>query len=293
MTQKPVVGLVGVGRMGANMALRLHDCGYRIGAVSDRDAEAAEKLCETLQIATCFDLREMTRRCDVIITVVSDDQAMRDIYALDRLFADAAGKLFINCATITPSVHIELMAQARALGAEMLEVPMASSIPQAREGSLYLMCAGSEATYAKAGPLLDALSAKRIYTGPAGSASRLKALVNMVMNINTAALAEGLGLADALGLDLNLVRQAFAQTGANSHVLETDGEDMQHREYSVFFSAAHAAKDSTIAWKLGIEKGLPMVLAAATRMQYETMVLKGLGELDKSAIAELTFQNRS
>ena len=73
----------------------------------------------------------------------------------------------------------------------------------------------------------------------------------MVMNINTAGLAEGLGLADALGLDLAMVREVFSQTGAGSSVLRTDGEDMQKREHSCFFSAAHAAKDSGIALKLG------------------------------------------
>ena len=69
----------------------------------------------------------------------------------------------------------------------------------------------------------------------------------MVMNINTAGLAEGLGLGAALGLDLAMLREVFSQTGANSQVLKTDGEDMQNREHSCFFSAAHAAKDSGIA----------------------------------------------
>ena len=72
----------------------------------------------------------------------------------------------------------------------------------------------------------------------------------MVMNINTAGLAEGLGLGNALGLDLNMLREVFSQTGANSRVLETDGEDMQNRDHACFFSAAHAAKDSGIALEL-------------------------------------------
>ena len=83
----------------------------------------------------------------------------------------------------------------------------------------------------------------------------MKALVNMVMNINTAGLAEGLGLGDALGLDLTMLREVFSQTGANSRVLETDGEDMQNREHSCFFSAAHAAKDSGIALDLARAAG--------------------------------------
>jgi 3-hydroxyisobutyrate dehydrogenase len=120
----------------------------------------------------------------------------------------------------------------------------------------------------------------------------VKALVNMVMNINTAGLAEGLGLGDALGLDLTMLREVFSQTGAASRVLQTDGEDMQNRDHATFFSAAHAAKDSGIALALAEEQGLDLPLARATREQYERMVREGLGELDKSGIAELTFPRR-
>jgi len=130
------------------------------------------------------------------------------------------------------------------------------------------------------------------YVGPAGTAAQVKALVNMVMNINTAGLAEGLGLGNALGLDLTMLREVFSQTGANSRVLQTDGEDMQNREHSCFFSSAHAAKDSGIALKLSKQAGLNLPLAAATRKQYDRMVKEGLGELDKSGIAELTFPGR-
>jgi 3-hydroxyisobutyrate dehydrogenase len=84
----------------------------------------------------------------------------------------------------------------------------------------------------------------------------------------------------------------FSQTGAGSRVLQTDGEDMQNREHSCFFSAAHAAKDSGIALDLAREVGLDLPLARATKEQYDRMIAEGLGELDKSGIAELTFKDR-
>src|SRR5206468_2343082 len=146
--------------------------------------------------------------------------------------------------------------------------------------------------FERAKPLLEKLSASMRYIGSAGKAAEVKALVNMVMNINTAALAEGLALGNALGLDLAMLREVFSQTGANSRVLETDGEDMQNREHSCFFSAAHAAKDSGIAVKLGKTQGMNLPLAAATKKQYDRMVAEGLGEMDKSGIAELTFKGR-
>jgi 3-hydroxyisobutyrate dehydrogenase len=114
----------------------------------------------------------------------------------------------------------------------------------------------------------------------------------MVMNCNTAALAEGLGLGAALGLDLAALREVFGQTGAASRVLETDGEDMQTRAHECYFSVAHAAKDSGIALGLAKSTGLTLPLAQATYEQYVKLVASGGGHLDKSGIAELTFKGR-
>jgi 3-hydroxyisobutyrate dehydrogenase len=227
----------------------------------------------------------------VIITVVTDDKAMKAVFN-GGLLSRARGKLFVNCATITPAVHQWVEDKAEKAGAQSLEACMASSITQARQGALYLMCGGKPEAFERAKPILENLSASMRYVGPTGKAAEVKALVNMVMNINTAGLAEGLALGDALGLDLAMLREVFSQTGANSQVLKTDGEDMQNREHSCFFSAAHAAKDSGIALKLGKTLGLNLPLAAATKKQYDRMAEKGLGELDKSGIAELTFKGR-
>jgi 3-hydroxyisobutyrate dehydrogenase-like beta-hydroxyacid dehydrogenase len=154
------------------------------------------------------------------------------------------------------------------------------------------MCGGKKSVFEKAGPLLEALSSKLLYIGLAGDATRVKALVNMVMNCNTAALAEGLGLGDALGLDLTMLREVFGQTGAASRVLETDGEDMQNRDHECYFSAAHAAKDSGIALNMAQSTGLQLPLAQATFNQYQRLIEVGKGELDKSGVAELIFKGR-
>ncbi len=289
------VAFVGIGRMGANMARRIAEQGVRVTAVYDSHKETANKLAQELSCAAPGLLGEVTAAADVIITVVSDDEGMEQIFSeksVDSLLRGAKGKLFINCATITPTTHVEVQRRAEAVGAQSLEACMASSITQAREGTLYLMCGGRPEAYERAKPLLAKMSSAMRYIGEAGKAAQVKALVNMVMNINTAGLAEGLGLGDALGLDLAMLREVFSQTGAASRVLQTDGEDMQNRDHSCFFSARHAAKDSGIALFLAHQSGLDLPLAEATKNQYDKMVFEGLGELDKSGIAELTFKGR-
>lgn len=291
---KEKIAVVGVGRMGANMARRLAEMEFPVVAVHDAHRPSAEALADELGCQAPARMADVTPLADVIITVVTDDAAMHGIFARngDSLLTGARGKLFINCATISPQTHLEVEQLAQEAGAESLEACMASSITQARQGSLYLMCGGRNEAWQRAQAVLDALASSKRYVGKAGEAAKVKALVNMVMNINTAGLAEGLGLGAALGLDLAMLREVFSQTGANSRVLETDGEDMQNRDHSCFFSAAHAAKDSGIALKLAQEQGIALPLAAATKQQYDRMITEGLGELDKSGIAELTFKDR-
>jgi 3-hydroxyisobutyrate dehydrogenase len=241
------IGFVGVGRMGSNMARRLKECGYEIGAVYDVNTAAAQALAQELGCLAAEQLKQVTKASDIIITVVTDDKAMKKIYN-GGLLSRSKGKLFINCATITPEVHVWVEAKAEKAGAQSLEGCMASSITQARQGTLYLMCGGKPEVFERAKPILEKLAASTRYIGPAGKAAEVKALVN--------------------------------------------GEDMQNREHSCFFSAAHAAKDSGIALKLGKAQGLNLPLALATKKQYDRMVTEGLGELDKSGVAELTFKGR-
>lgn len=289
------IAFVGVGRMGANMARHLQlDCGHDVTAVYDLNKEASGALAQELGALDCQTLAEVTAAAEVIFTVVTNDDAMRAIFLQegDHLLLEATGKTFINCATLSPGIHREVYEAGKKAGAQVLEGAMASSISQAREGKLFLMIGGDEAVFNQHKDLLDQLSINLRLCGEIGKAAEVKALVNMVMNINTAGLAEGLGLADALGLDLKMVCEIFAQTGANSRVLETDSDDMIARDHDCWFSAEHAAKDSGIAGDLAAALGLELPVNKATKAQYDQMVAVGLGGLDKSGIAELTFKNR-
>lgn len=288
------IGFVGVGRMGANMARRLKECGESVVAVFDVNSSAASELAGELGCENCPSVKALAEKCDTIFTVVSDDAAMRAIFFKDgeSLLDAGSGKTFVNCATLSPGIHQEIEAASEAKGCFSLEACMASSIPQARQGTLYLMIGGRENVYNDQKDLLEKLSSSMRYVGVTGEAAKVKALVNMVMNINTAALAEGLGLGQALGLDLNMLCEVFSQTGANSRVLETDSEDMLNRDHDCYFSSAHASKDSGIACDLAQSLGVALPLATATKAQYDKLIALGLGELDKSAVAELTFPGR-
>src|SRR5690348_4971405 len=170
------IGFVGVGRMGANMARRLKDRGFHVVAVYDTNRAVATALASELGCAAAQHLSEVTAESDVIFTVVSDDDAMRQIFAGpgDNLLVNASGKLFVNCATISPEIHVEVENLARKAGAESLEACMASSITQAREGKLYLMCGGKEEAFQRAEPVLKELASHIRFIGKAGEAAKVK-----------------------------------------------------------------------------------------------------------------------
>jgi 3-hydroxyisobutyrate dehydrogenase len=288
------VGIVGLGRMGANMARRLSESGVAVTALYDRDSERASELATEIKSHAAKSLTEVTSLADCILTVITDDAAMRTIFATsgDSLLRDAQDRIFLQCATLSPSLHQELAAPIAAAGARALETCMAGSITQARSGSIFFICGGDQAIFQHVQPLLEKLGAPH-FVGNIGQAAQVKALVNMLMNINTAALAEALGLGEALGLDLTVLTDIFSQTGANSRVLVTDGADMIAREHEVYFSAAHAAKDSGIALEMARAVDLDVPLAAVTKARYDKVVELGFGESDKSVIAELSFRDRA
>ena len=145
------IGVVGVGRMGANIARHLNDEGFSVVSVYDAARDRATSLGEEIGAEATDRLARVTELADYIVTVVTDDNAMRQIFsedAEDSLLKGASGTTFINCATISPQMHVDVEQLAEKHGASSLEGCMASSITQAREGTLYLhlMCGGKEAS---------------------------------------------------------------------------------------------------------------------------------------------------
>ena len=133
------IGFVGIGRMGANMARRLRDQQETIIAVYDRDHAKATDLATELGCEAASTPARVAELADIIFTVVSDDAAMRRIFSAtdtESLLCHAKDRLFVNCATLSPAVHIEVETLVRQRGGRSLEACMASSITQARQGTL-------------------------------------------------------------------------------------------------------------------------------------------------------------
>src|SRR3984893_11706332 len=174
MSEQQRVGVVGVGRMGANMARRLKDVGYPVVAVYDVRPDAARELAAELGAEAASSLARVTELSDVIVTVVTDDAAMRGIYATsgDSLLTNARGKIFINSATITPDVHVEVQGLVEERGGYSREDGLVGPNPPARVGTLSMMAAAGRETFDRVEPMLRKMSKNLRYIGEAGQAAK-------------------------------------------------------------------------------------------------------------------------
>lgn len=289
------MAVVGVGRMGAGMASRLKDVGYRIAAVYDADERRRDAVAAELQTTPAASLAEVARLAKTVLTAVSDERAMDRIYGNsgDSLLLGGPDMLFVNTATVSPEMHIEIERRTAAQGSLSLEACLLGTVPHARAGSLYVLAAGDEEAFRRAEPLLREISAKIRYAGSAGQAGKVKAVVNMVMNINVAGLAEGLGLGEALGLGADLLLEALQHSAAASRALDTRAQAMLSGDYGQFLTAEHAAKDAGIALDLAKDTGIALPLAQAVKGQLDRMLTQGLGQEDLAGVAALTFPRRA
>lgn len=288
------VGVIGLGRMGGGIAKRLFHAHVPLGALYDKNEALAAQLSRDLRCYHAKKLAEVNANCEIVISIVPDDDAVNEIYAEngDSLLIGAGGTTFIECSTVSPKMHKEIAQRVANRNGRFIEACMSGSAPQANDGTLYLILGGNKFVVDQVAGLLRLISRTQVYVGEVPRAAEVKALVNMVMNINTAGLAEGLALGSALGINLDELREIFSRTGAASRVLLSDGEDMQKREHTTYFAAEHARKDSGIALDLARGVNLTLPLAEATKGQYDLMCEVGLGHIDKSGISELTFGER-
>lgn len=263
--------------------------------VHDARSKVATQVAGELGCEATRSLAKVNEQADIVFTAVDDDDAMDEVFdPLSRsLLSGAAGHLYINCATLSPRMQIDIEGRLIEAEAQCVEACISRTpAPSGQQCELVFLCAGEPPAFERARPILEKLGKRVRFVGKAGTAASLKAVISLVTNINTAGLAEGLALGDALGIDPILLREVLAQTCAASRVLETDGEGMQNRQHPCRLSAAHAAKDAGIALRLSREQRLQLPLATATKRQFSRMVKYGFGELDKSAVAELAFRDR-
>lgn len=241
------IGWIGLGTMGTPMSQHHINAGYPVTAyVRSKEKEAVLKAAGVSIASTPAGL---IRQTDIVILMVSDDQAVRDCFNSDNgLFAaKAAGKLIINMSTISPGISRELAAACKQQGNEYLDAPVSGSVKQAQEGQLVIMVGGSPEAYEKAVPVLQPLGKLVLHLGGAGAGNTVKLAINLLLGFHTQGLAEATLFANQHGIRTEDFMNIMNNGAMGNPFAKIKGDLIIHDNYKPAFMLKHMVKDLGLA----------------------------------------------
>jgi 3-hydroxyisobutyrate dehydrogenase/2-hydroxy-3-oxopropionate reductase len=253
------VGLLGTGRMGSAMARALGRAGFEV-ICWNRTADTARALASELGGRAVGTPAEVARVADVCVSMLADGRAVEAVYlGKDGLIAGAGPQnVLVDCSTVAPTTLRGLRPAAAGTGAALLDAPVSGSVTLAVDGNLTIMVGGEERDVERARPVLDALAKTVFHMGPLGTGSAMKLAVNTVIFGLNQALAEGLVLAEAAGVDRERAYEVLTASAVGApYVAYKRAHFVDPETTPVAFSLELTAKDlrliSAFADELGVE----------------------------------------
>jgi 3-hydroxyisobutyrate dehydrogenase-like beta-hydroxyacid dehydrogenase len=282
MDQSPI-GLIGVGLLGTALAERMLSAGLDVLGY-DRDAAACVRL-TGLGGRPAASSDEIAASCEKIVLCLPDSRVVAEVI---ESFGDhlSRGKLIVDATTGDPEATVTLAAQLARQGVGYIDATIAGSSEQARRGEAVVIIGGESTGLERASSVLAAWSERRFHVGPAGSGARMKLVVNLVLGLNRAVLAEGLSLAQACGIAPDAALQVLRATPAYSAAMETKGPKMVAADYTPQARLAQHLKDVRLIRELARRHSAHAPLSETHERLLEAAAALGFSEADNSAIIE-------
>lgn len=275
-----VVGFVGLGRMGAPMAQRLHAGGCEL-VVLDASADAVTRfLAGGGEARVAASGRALAEACDFVITMLPSSAVVAEVLEGEEgvLAGLRPGALLIEMSSGAPAATQDLAAQVVAAGAQMIDAPVSGGVARARTGELAIMVGGPPEAIARAEPLLKLMGTSLLPTGPVGSAHAMKALNNLVSAAGFVASVEALLIGKRFGLDPAVMVDVLnASTGVNNSTQKKLKQFVLSRSFDSGFSLDLMVKDLGIALGLARDGHVAAPLAALTRHLWGEALAMGAG----------------
>lgn len=281
------VGFIGFGIMGAPMATNLVRAGFDVVGFS-RSLEKVHGLSQH-GIAVAGSVAELTNASDVVITMLPDSPDVESVVlGDDGVFANASmGSLLIDMSTIRPDVAVRIFAEGEARGIETLDAPVSGGEAGAIEGTLSIMVGGSSSAFDRAQPYFDAMGRTVVHVGPAGSGQTVKAANQLIVAANIQGLAEAIVFLEAHGVTMEPAIEVLGGGLAGSTVLQRKSTNMLNRSFAPGFRLDLFHKDMSIIQAAAREKGVTTLLGSLVAQIIASLVARGDGELDHSAIIRI------
>ena len=284
-------GVIGLGAMGAGMALNLHRAGL-LHRVWNRTPARAGAVAKETGAAVADSVSALAADCELIITCVSRDADVLEV--VGQIAAGARpGTVVVDTSTVSSDTARQAAKVLKERGVAFLDCPVSGGVEGARKGTLSMMAGGEEAVLERVRPDLSAIAANIVYIGPSGSGQACKA-VNQIMcaGINEA-VTEALAFGEDMGLDMQRVLQVVTRGAAGNWFLEHRGATMLAGSYDVGFKVNLHHKDLSICLDMAAgHPGTGLPLTRTTVAHYEQLMAQGHGDEDISALFRLKRHTR-
>ncbi|HWX06142.1 MAG TPA: NAD(P)-dependent oxidoreductase [Bradyrhizobium sp.] len=278
------VGVIGLGLMGTALSERLIDA--RVPVIGfDIEPANGVKL-KAIGGTLAASVRELAGRCRTILVAVYSGAQVEALFSEIESGAGPAPPIVICTTTCAPDEITRLARRAKAAGIPLMEVPISGTSAELSAGTALALVAGEAATLDTIGALLEILSPRRVRVGAVGDASRTKLAINLILQNNRAALAEGIAFAERLGLDGHAFLAAARQSAAYSRVMDTKGEKMLTRDFEPQSHIAQTLKDAELILEEASRHGLALpVTATQADLLRAAIALEG-PDSDSAAVIE-------
>jgi 3-hydroxyisobutyrate dehydrogenase len=283
---RPDVALLGLGLMGAGMAQRILDAGFRLAAFNRTREKAAALGAAGARVAASP--RDAAAGADVVISMVADDAAARAVWlGPDGALAGVKkGAVCVESSTVTVGWVRELAAAAAARGAEFLDAPVTGSRTHAAAGELSFLVGGPAEALEKARPVLAVMSKTIRPLGAVGSGALMKLVNNFLAGVQVASLAQALAMIERGGLDRAQALEVLTSGAPGSPLIKVVAERMAAPDYTPHFFLQLMAKDLTYAVREAGGVGVDLTTASAALEAFHRAVDAGLGQEDMAAVVE-------
>lgn len=274
------IGMIGLGLLGSALAERFLKSGIEVIGFDVSD-EARARLVQSGGQAV-ENSTDVFKTADTVLLSLPNSSIVGNL--LQEVAALLPGKTIIDTTTGDPEASATLGQRLKAIGTTYIDATVAGSSEQARAGEVVVMAGGEADAVARCEPLFRCFAKKWFHVGPWGSGARMKLVVNLVLGLNRAVLAEGLVFAKALGLDLNATLEILRSGPAYSHAMDAKGRKMIDGDFTPVARLSQHLKDVRLIRDAGQRADVPLPLSTLHEQLLTTAEALGLGESDNSAI---------
>ena len=282
------VALVGAGRMGSAMGIRVAEAGHDL-VVFSRTRSRSEDVARRTAARVADTARDAAASAEVCLVSLADDVAVTSTYLDDDgLIAGVqSGAVVCDLSTIAPATVRGLAPLVAQKDATLLDTPVSGSVSVVESGTLTVMVGGDPSALDRARPVLDAFAKSIFHLGDVGAGATMKLVVNSLVHSLNVAVSEALVLAEKAGLDRETVYDIFEAGAAGApYVKYKRAAFLRPGEVPVAFSLELVAKDQELIHDLAQQTGTRMDQAEASRQLVAEALRAEMGERDISEVAE-------